>query len=81
MFNQLVTYADPSGTNIANCTLQCMVDSQKTWIATFSENYSAVPATAFAGHGMSQGDLVVLKCSDVTHVWFMAANGSADTVY
>lgn len=80
MINQLVSYADPSGTSIANCNLQCM-SVQRVWCANSSENYSSVPANAFVGHGTQAGDVVVIKCNDVTHAWVMAASGLADTVY
>ena len=54
---------------------------QRVWLATFSIAYASVPATAFLGHGMQAGDVVIVKATDLTHAWVIGANGCQDTVY
>ena len=85
--NQLTAPQDPSGTGpynqssgVANCVLQCMA-VQRVFLATFSIAYASVPATAFVGHGMQAGDVVIVVGTDLTHVWTMGVNGARDVVY
>ena len=49
-FNQLTTFADPTGTPIANCTLQAWLPG--VWLATFTTSYATELATLnlFKGH-------------------------------
>jgi hypothetical protein len=77
---EFITPADPTGSSIANCTLQYL-QGQRVWLATFSVNYASVPTTAFVKHIPCAGDIVILKCADVTHVWVLGTGGTQDIVY
>jgi hypothetical protein len=80
-FNQLTTFADPTGTPIANCTLQAWVPG--VWLATFTISYASALAinNLFKGHGPTAGDVVILKCSDLTHVWILGQGPLPDTAF
>jgi hypothetical protein len=78
---------DPTGTGpynsstpVASCTLSSFTGT-RVWLATFTINYSAVPANVFAKHITAAGDVVILKCADITHVWLLGAGGTTDTIY
>jgi hypothetical protein len=53
-----------NSSNLVN-PFQVIAAPSRIWVATFSINYSAVPLSAFAGHGPAQGDIVILKCADL----------------
>jgi hypothetical protein len=80
-FNPLVTYADPTGTPIANCTLQAWTPG--VWLATFTVSYATVLGilNLFKGHGPTAGDFVIVKCSDLTHAWILGQGPLPDTVF
>jgi hypothetical protein len=93
-YNQQVAYEDPGITglpmlggtatagSIASCTLSAIPGPSRVFVATFTINYASVSATAFTtSHGIMAGDIIILKCADVTHAWLMGANGTKDTVY
>jgi hypothetical protein len=74
-----VEWADPSGSYPANGTLVSLLD-RTVYLFTFTEVYADLATNPFAGH-LPGGAVVIVKCTDVTHVFLLSPGGVTDTIY